>query len=56
MGAAIGRVFPDAKVELVPGGTGDFIVTADGERIWDKRAMDDRFPEDAEVLGALRER
>ena len=44
---------PKAEVELVPGGRGDFIVTADGERVWDKRAMGDRFPEDEEILQAL---
>lgn len=44
---------PAAVVEVVPGGRGDFVVIADGERIWDKRAMGDRFPEDEEIVAAI---
>jgi predicted Rdx family selenoprotein len=40
-------------VQLVPGGRGDFIVTADDESIWDKRKMGDRFPDPAEITTAL---
>lgn len=45
---------PKAKVETKPGGRGDFVVTADGVRLWDKRRRsDDRFPEPAEILKQL---
>ncbi len=37
----------------MPGGRGDFIVTVDGRRVWDKRSMGDRFPEHGEVLSRL---
>jgi predicted Rdx family selenoprotein len=38
----------------VPGGRGDFVVTVDGRRIWDKRSMGDRFPDAAEIVAMLR--
>jgi selenoprotein W-related protein len=41
--------------ELIPGGSGVFDVEADGERIFSKHETG-RFPEDGEVLAALRER
>lgn len=53
MGAAIKKSFPQAKIELKPGGRGDFIVTADGKQLWDKRRMDDEFPEDPAILKQL---
>lgn len=59
LGAAIQKAYPQAKVELKPGGRGDFIVTADGKQLWDKRHMDDEFPENAAILkqlGALAKR
>jgi predicted Rdx family selenoprotein len=53
LGAAIRSAHPDAEVDLVPGGRGDFIVTADGQRLWDKRRMDDQFPEHRVILDKL---
>lgn len=45
---------PGTKVELQPGGRGDFKVTADGTLLWDKRAQpDDGFPDPADILGKL---
>jgi predicted Rdx family selenoprotein len=41
-------------VELKPGGRGDFVVTVDGRRIFDKRRQGDRFPDESEILSALR--
>lgn len=36
------------------GGKGDFVVTVDGELLWDKRRRDDgRFPEAKEILSQL---
>lgn len=43
-------------MELVEGGRGDFIVTADGRELWNKRAMGDEFPEHDVILGALTEK
>ncbi len=53
MAAEIERAFPGATVELVPGGRGDFIVSAGDQRLWDKRKMGDEFPESAAILEAL---
>lgn len=38
----------------MPGGRGDFIVTVDGKKLWDKRRMDDEFPEPAVILAKMR--
>lgn len=54
LGADIRKAFPDAKVDLIPGGRGDFIVTADGRELWNKRAMDDEFPEPSAIVAKLR--
>jgi len=44
------KAHPDAKVEIKPGGRGDFVVTIDDERVWDKKGRDGRFPEPKEIL------
>lgn len=43
------------RAELIPGGRGDFIVIADGNKVWDKRRMGDDFPEEGFVVERLRE-
>jgi len=56
LAAAIEAAHPGAKVELVKGGKGDFIVTRrDGERreLWNKRAKDGGFPEHQQILEQL---
>lgn len=52
MADAIRDAIPGAEVELVRGGRGDFIVTAGGRRVWDKKQVG-RFPEPHEVLDQL---
>lgn len=37
------------------GGRGDFIVTADGKQLWDKKRMGDDFPEEQEIIDRLAE-
>ncbi|HLU38752.1 MAG TPA: Rdx family protein [Planctomycetota bacterium] len=54
LGAEIRKAFPDAEVELKPGGKGDFIVTVDGKELWNKRQMDDEFPDPSQVLAKLK--
>lgn len=41
-------------MELKPGGRGDFIVTVDGRKLWDKRAQGNEFPEEDALLEELR--
>lgn len=53
MGARIEQAFPGAKVELRGGGRGDFIVTRDGEQLWNKRQMGDEFPDEDAIVEAL---
>lgn len=37
-----------------PGGKGDFLVTADGKVLWDKRRREDNaFPAHAQILSQL---
>jgi hypothetical protein len=43
------------QAELIGGGRGDFIVMADQRTVWDKKAMGNRFPDDADVLNLLKE-
>lgn len=54
MGAKIAAAFPGAKVTLEGGGRGDFIVTADGRELWNKRQMGNEFPDDDAIVAALR--
>lgn len=47
----IKSVYNDAKIELVPGSGGNFIIEVDGKIIFSKRDMDEpRFPNDGEIL------
>ncbi|MFN7669946.1 MAG: Rdx family protein [Planctomycetota bacterium] len=54
LAAAIQKARPGATVETKPGGRGDFVVTADGALLWDKKRRDgDRFPQHDEILRQL---
>jgi predicted Rdx family selenoprotein len=55
LGAKIEKAFPAASVTLEGGGRGDFIVTVDGRELWNKRQMDDEFPDEDAILTALRQ-
>ena len=44
---------PDANVEIIRGGKGDFIVKADGRLLWDKNGKDRDFPAPEQILGQL---
>jgi selT/selW/selH-like putative selenoprotein len=39
---------------LKPGGRGDFVVTVDGQRVWDKRKQGDEFPDEAALVASLK--
>ena len=54
MGAKIKAAIPDAEVELIRGGKGDFIVKADGRELWNKRQMDDEFPVEEAIVSAMK--
>ncbi len=41
-------------MELIKGGRGDFIVTASGTVIWDKKKMGGVFPDESAMIAALR--
>jgi selT/selW/selH-like putative selenoprotein len=55
LAAAVRKHIPDAKVELVPSGLGEFDVKCDGTLVFEKEKAG-RLPEDAEVLEALMRR
>lgn len=42
-----------ATVELVDGGRGDFIVTADGREVWNKKATGLGFPDEEDIVADL---
>ena len=46
---------PGTEVELVRGRRGDFIVTADGAVLWDKKSRGG-FPDDGRIVAELRAR
>lgn len=53
MAAKIEQAFPEVQVELIRGGKGNFIVKVDGKELWNKRQMEDRFPEEAAIVRQL---
>ena len=53
MAAKIITRFPDAEVELVKGGRGDFIVTVDGQQRWHKNQMGGEYPDEAKLIASL---
>jgi len=54
LAADIRKEFPDAEIELIRGGSGNFIVIADGEQLWHKLQMGDEFPEPEAILAKIR--
>jgi predicted Rdx family selenoprotein len=50
LAAKIQKALPAAKVDLIKGGKGAFIVTADGQQIWNKREMGDEFPDEDKLV------
>ncbi|MBK6684467.1 MAG: Rdx family protein [Deltaproteobacteria bacterium] len=56
MAAELKRAFDPVDIELVPGGRGDFIVTVDGRERWNKRQMDDEFPDPQALIAELGKR
>lgn len=55
MAAAIEAAIPGSSVELIEGGRGAFIVTADGARVWDKH-KDGGFPVERDLVDKLTRR
>ena len=41
-------------MQLIRGGGGDFIVIADDKEIWNKKAMGNMFPEEGDIVRAIR--
>ena len=54
MGAKIKEAIPNAEVQLLKGGRGDFIVKADERELWNKKRMGDEFPEEEAIVSALK--
>lgn len=54
MAAKIEQQIPGAKVELIRGKGGNFIVVADGKTLWHKRQMGDEFPDEPALLAQLK--
>ena len=52
----ITSVYKDAVVELVPGGSGDFLVEVDGKELFFNKNFDKaRFPNEGEILRLIEE-
>ena len=41
-------------MQLIKGGSGEFIVKRDGSTVWDKKRMGNQFPDEDVVVKALR--
>jgi selT/selW/selH-like putative selenoprotein len=54
LAAKIQKSYPGTDVDLIKGGKGAFIVTVDGKQIWNKREMDDEFPDEAKLVGEMK--
>jgi len=54
LGAKLEQTFPESTVELIPGGRGDFIVTVDQRVVWDKKQMNNNFPDEDRLVNGLR--
>jgi len=54
LAAKIQKAIPGAKVDLIKGGKGAFIVIADGKELWNKRQMGDDFPEEDKLVSQMR--
>lgn len=53
MEAKIHATFPDAKVDLIKGGRGDFIVHADGKLLWHRKEQNLEFPDPDHIVQTL---
>jgi len=53
LAASITNEHPDAKIELIRGGSGNFIVTVGDDTLWHKRQMGDEFPEHSVIIEKL---
>ena len=53
MAAKILEKVPTAKIDQIHGGGGDFIVIADGQKLWDKNGTDDGFPDGDALAGKI---
>ena len=54
MAARIQKAIPGSTVDLIKGGKGAFIVTADGKELWNKRQMGDEFPDEEKLVSEMR--
>ena len=54
MAAKIQQTIPGSKVDLIKGGKGAFVVTADGKELWNKREMGDEFPNEEKLVTEMR--
>jgi len=53
LAAKILEKVPTAKIDQIHGGGGDFIVIADGQKLWDKNGTDDGFPDGDALAGKI---
>jgi hypothetical protein len=54
LAAKIQKSIPGAKVDLIKGQKGAFIVTADGKELWNKREMGNEFPDEDKLVTEMR--
>ena len=53
MAAKIQAQIPGSNVALIGGGKGDFIVIADGQKLWDKNGKDGSFPDEDALVARM---
>jgi len=55
LAAKIKKAHPGATVDLIRGGRGAFIVTADGREIWNKHEMRGEFPDEDRLVATMKD-
>ncbi len=53
MAAKLKKAFPEVKVDLIKGRGGVYNITVDGREVWNKREMNDEYPDDDALIRAL---
>jgi len=56
LAATIRSAYPEADIELIGGGRGDFIVMLEDELLWNKKAMGNEYPVESAIVEAIADR
>jgi predicted Rdx family selenoprotein len=55
LAAKIKKAHPSARIDLIKGSRGAFVVTVDGTEMWNKHEMGDEFPDEDRLVATMKE-